>query len=592
MGEPVSKAAVSSLRRRRVGRLALVALIAALAAGLLGRGAGAPPHAVAKKKKQQRPNVVVVLSDDQTAAEMEVMDEVNSEIGDHGVTFANSFVNWSVCCPSRATLLTGQYAHNHGVRGNSQPQGGFQAFDNSETLAVWLRRAGYRTIHIGKFLNGYGGSQSGATFIPPGWSEWYAATAGTIQSVYDYVMNENGSLIDYGEEPEDFKQDVFTARAVDVINRRAPQRKPFFMEVAYTADHAGGPNPNPQPPETECQGTAKPAPRHATAFQSEPLPQPPNFNEADVSDKPEAIQELPPLDASDIATITRNYRCRRAALLSVDEGVGQIMDALRASGELRNTLVIYTSDNGFFHGEHRVRGGKTRVYEPSIRVPYEMRGPGIPKGKTVRDLMINADTAPTILKATGAQPRLKIDGHSVQRIARHPSRQYGRALLHDTAGYKAVRTKRYKYVEHGSGEIEMYDLRNDPYELQSVHADPAYDRVRARLAKLLDRLRNCSGRECWRSPDVKLKLRPDKVRGGDCRPPKLTVRLRGGEKGVVEEAIFRGAGKKDRDGHKPFKFKLSRSRLEGTGRVKIKATIELIDGRRDNVLKKRTKICG
>jgi N-acetylglucosamine-6-sulfatase len=585
MGEAIAD---TSRRLSFLRVLAGLALVAALAAGLVAQDAGDPTTAHAKKKKA-KPNVVVFLTDDMDVSQMRIMDEVNSEIGDRGVTFANSFVNWAVCCPSRATLLTGQYAQNHGVRGNSANEGGgFGNFKNNNTLALWLQDAGYSTIHIGKFLNGYGGAGSGAAFVPPGWTEWYAGTAGTTQTVFNYTLNENGNLVEYGDDVDEFKQDVLTDRAVDVIDRRAPQRKPFFIQLSYTASHSGGPNPNPNPPTNECAGTAKPAPRHANVFDSEPLPQPPNFNEADVSDKPEGIRTNPPLSAGDIADITGNYRCRLGSLLSVDEGVARVMDALRSRGELKNTLVIFTSDNGFFHGEHRVKTGKTRLYEPSIRVPYVMRGPGVPKsGKTVRDLIINADTAPTIVDAANAKARLPMDGRSLFRAAKRPRKVSGRTLMLDTNGYKAVRTQRYIYAEHDTGEIEMYDLQNDPYELESVHDDAAYNKPRSRLARLLHEFRRCSGRECVRGPKVKLKLKPDKTSQG-CRPPGMKATLKGGEKGIVTEAVFRGGGKRDRDRRKPFKFNLNAA---GKGKVKIRATIELRDGRVDSTLKRKTKVC-
>jgi N-acetylglucosamine-6-sulfatase len=587
MGEAMAD---TSRRPRFLRVMAGLALLAALGAGLVAHGAGDATIAQAKKKQKPSPNVVVFLTDDMDASQMRIMDEVNSEIGDRGVTFANSFVNWAVCCPSRATLLTGQYAQNHDVRGNRANQGGgFANFNNNKTLALWLQDAGYSTVHIGKFLNGYGGAGSGAAFVPPGWTEWYAGTDGTTQTVFNYTLNENGNLVSYGDAVDDFKQDVLTDLAVDVIDRRAPRKKPFFIQLSYTASHSGGPNPNPNPPTNACQGSAKPAPRHADAFASEPLPMPPNFNETDVSDKPDGIQNNPPLTGGDIADITRNYRCRLGSLLSVDEGVGRVMDALRASGELKNTLVIFTSDNGFFHGEHRVKQGKTRLYEPSIRVPYVMRGPGVPKsGKTVRDLIINADTAPTIVDAANANARLPMDGRSLFRAAKRPRKVTGRTLMLDTAAYKAVRTQRFIYAEHDTGEIEMYNLEADPYELDSVHDDAAYNKVRSRLARLLDEFRRCSGRECARGPRVKLKLKPDKT-GQGCRPPRLKATLAGGEKGAVTEATFRGAGKHDRDRRKPFKFNLNAA---GKGKVKIKATIELRDGRVDSTLKRKAKVCG
>jgi N-acetylglucosamine-6-sulfatase len=442
---------------------------------------------------QGRPNVVVIESDDQTVESMRVMGKVNSLIGDKGATFQNNFVNYSLCCPSRATFLTGQYEHNHGVLGNSPPNGGFGRFEalhGDNNLAVWLQDAGYYTGMIGKYLNGY----SNNPLIPPGWSEWHAA-APNDQGVYNYALNDNGTIFHYGETPADFKQDVLTGKAVDFVDRRSHKPKPFFLWLTYTAPHAGGPDPNPNPP-FNCNGTAKPAPRHAHAFDSEPLPRPPNFNEADVSDKPPAIRNLPVLSAGEIADIQRKYRCRLESILSVDEGVKAIIDELRANGELENTLLMFTSDNGFFHGEHRIPGGKTRIYEESIRVPLQMRGPGIPRGVNVGALSINADLAPTIVDAANANPGLVMDGRSLIPVAQQPGIEQGRELLIEEPSFEAIRTERYKYAEYSTGEKELYDLQQDPFELQSRHNDPVYASVEAQLAARLHELQNCAGASC------------------------------------------------------------------------------------------------
>ena len=224
---------------------------------------------------------------------------------------------------------------------------------------------------IGKYLNGYGNQPR----VPAGWSEWHA-TAPDDQRVYDFTMNNNGTLVKYGHDPADYKQDVLSEKAVDFVDRRAPRAQPFFLWLTYTAPHTTyGESPNPP---SDCAGSAVPAPRHANAFNSEPLPKPPNFNEADVSDKPAQIRNLPRMTQSDIAYFQRRYRCELESLLSVDEGVRDVVQALLQSGELNNTLIVYTSDNGFFHGEHRIPGYKLRVYEESIRVPLLMRGPGHP----------------------------------------------------------------------------------------------------------------------------------------------------------------------------------------------------------------------
>jgi N-acetylglucosamine-6-sulfatase len=477
-----------------------VAVLATLAvtAALVATGAETPRPTVDQAlAAPDRPNVVVIESDDQTVESMRVMDSVNSLIADEGATFENSFVNYSLCCPSRATFLTGQYMHNHGVLGNTPPNGGFgrfQALHGNNNLAVWLRRAGYYTAMIGKYLNGY----SNDPLVPRGWSEWQAAAPDT-QRVYNYTLNENGTLVRYGTDPADYKQDVLTRKAVNLIDRRAPRAKPFFLWLTYTAPHSGGPDPNPNPP-FNCGGTAKPAPRHAHAFDSEPLPRPPNFNEADVSDKPAAIQNRPLLSTSQIANIRREYRCRLESVLSVDEGVKAVVQALRARGELSSTVLMFTTDNGFFAGEHRIPSGKLHIYEESIRVPLAMRGAGIPNGVNVSDLAINADLAPTIVDLAGANPRLVMDGRSLIPVANQPGLEQGRELLIEQPNFAAIRTERYLYAQHGTGERELYDLNQDPFELDSRHDDPAFAAIQAQLSARLDELQNCAGPSCLTNP--------------------------------------------------------------------------------------------
>jgi N-acetylglucosamine-6-sulfatase len=448
------------------------------------------------------PNVLVVETDDQTVESMKVMRNVNSLIGDQGVTFANSFVNYSLCCPSRATFLTGQYAHNHGVLFNGPPDGGFERFEAlhaNDNLAVWLQDAGYYTGLVGKYLNLYANDPP----RPPGWSEFHAALPDD-QRVYDYRLSNNGAVTHYGEAPGDFKQDVLTDKAVGFVDRRAPQARPFFLWLTYTAPHIAGPEPNPNPP-SDCASAPKPAPRDAHAFDSQPLPMQPDFNEADVSDKPAAIRNLPRLDAAKIADIRRKYRCQLESLLSVDEGVKEVIDALRAKGELGDTLIVYTSDNGYFNGEHRIPGTKNRVYEESIRVPLEMRGPGLPKGATVTPLVINADLAPTITQvASAARPGLVMDGRSLIPVANDPAIDANRRLLIEEPprsqpsrpSFAALRTERYLYAEHNTGEVELYDLQTDPFELRSLHDDSAYAALKARLADELHELKSCAGSSC------------------------------------------------------------------------------------------------
>jgi N-acetylglucosamine-6-sulfatase len=592
-GSPERGRPSAGTARRAVPPAAVLAIAAAL--GLLGVAAaaliplaGADPAQA--KKKEQRPNVVVVMSDDQTVESMRVMNNVNSRLAQFGATFANSFVGFPLCCPSRATFLTGQYAHNHGTLGNGPPEGGFEKFNaehGGNTLPGWLQADGYYTVEVGKYLNGYGTAQN-QTLVPAGWTEWFGAV-NPVQGVYDYALNENGTLVPYGDGPEDFKQDVITRRAVEVINRRAPAGQPFFLDVNYTAPHSGGPNPNPNPP-GNCEGTAKPAPRHAAAFNSEPLPLPPSFNEQDVADKPPDIQNLDPITTNQRATITRQYRCRLESILSVDEGVGSIVDALKAQHELGDTLFIYTSDNGFFGGEHRVRNGKLRHYEPSSRVPLVMRGPGVPEGKTVRELAVNVDLAKTILDATGTSPGLNQDGRSLIGLAEEPKRELGREIVIETDTYSAIRNARFKYVEHtagvDAGAVELYDLERDPFELQSQHANPAFAPLRAQLATRLAALRDCAGDGCRTKPKLKLKLE----KHGGCAPRGAKARIKGSDAKRLGNASFEVDGKDvGSDGSKPFKEKLGK--LKRGRKSKVRATAELTDGRRIT-LDKKVRACG
>jgi N-acetylglucosamine-6-sulfatase len=439
------------------------------------------------------------MTDDQAAGSMKVMRRVRTRLGDRGTTFTNSYVNTPMCCPSRATYLTGQYAHNHGVNGNVSPEGGFERFQanhGDNNLATWLQASGYATGYVGKYLNGYGTGDP--HFVPAGWDEWRAASP-SAHLVYDYRLNENGSLVRYGRSREDYKQDVLTNQAVRFINTNAPGALPFFLSVAYTAPHKGGPAPNPQPP-ANCNQSAKPAPRHAHAFDSAPLPKPPSFNEADVSDKPPSIQALARFDGRTMATITRHFRCRLESLLSVDEGVARMITALADTGELDETLVVFTSDNGFFHGEHRFQDGKARHYEEASRVPLIIRGPGVPADARERTPAVNADLTATILDAANVEPGLPADGVSLLPVAADGIAELDREILIENMAYSAIRTRRYVYVEHAGGEDagsrELYDLEADPYELESLHANPAYEEVQSFLRDRLARLATCAGASC------------------------------------------------------------------------------------------------
>ena len=491
-------------------------MLALAAAGCGGTTPGAEPA---------RPNIVVIMTDDQTAESMRVMPGVRSSLGAAGTTFDRAYASTALCCPSRATLFTGQYMHNHGVLGNRPPEGGYGRLDTSNYLPGWLQRAGYHTIHIGKFLNRYG-QDNPPSEVPPGWNEWYASIDLSTYQYSGYQLNENGVLGTYAR----YQTDEYSDRAVDAVGRLARETAPFFLSVGYLAPHSGGPRDADDPPGIL---TPRPAERHRDLYAAAALPRSAAFDEADVSDKPGFIRRRPRLSPARQAAIEESYRQRLESLRAVDEGVVRIVGALRAAGELDNTLIVFTSDNGFLHGEHRVPYGKVVVYEPSVAVPLVMRGPGVPRAARRRQLVVNADLAPTILEAAGATPGRVQDGRSLFGVLSDRGREWGRELLFegpsgfDAVAYSALRNQRYLYVEYESGQSELYDMARDRHQLQSLHREPALAGLRARLAARLAALQVCSGSSCRTRPPARLVLRGCR---GDVRAPegaRVRVRRRG-----------------------------------------------------------------
>jgi N-acetylglucosamine-6-sulfatase len=504
------------MRRRKVISFSagLVALLVAAAVLALARSGDDPAHA----QSQAARNVVFVMTDDQTVEQMKALPRVRRLIGREGTTFTRNFASFPLCCPSRATWLTGQYPHNHGVEGNGggRGDGGYEELQptHGNTLPAWLRDAGYsRRAHIGKYLNGYG-SRTNPREVPAGWNDWHGSVDPFTYRFFGFRLNENGRIVCYVtqprqtpragcdvERPRIYSSDLYTQKAVNFIQRNAPGG-PFFLSVAYLAPHGGGPN---GPNQRRCRGSAKPAPRHAGAFQNARLPRPRSFNERDVGDKPAHLR-FPRLDPAAIANVRRDYICRRESLLAVDEGVERVVNAVRATGELDNTLIVFTSDNGFFQGEHRIPGGKINVYEPSVRVPLLIRGPGVPRNRRVNDLSANVDLAPTVLDAAGARPGRRIDGRSLLPVARRPSRFHNRDILlengpRSTPGgryiqYDAIRTSRWVFVRYINGSRELYNLARDRHQVSNLAGKRRYRRVERRLARKLRKLRRCTAGSC------------------------------------------------------------------------------------------------
>ncbi|MDX6664804.1 MAG: N-acetylglucosamine-6-sulfatase [Solirubrobacteraceae bacterium] len=483
--------------------------VAAVALAGAGFAMAATTTAQAAPATPKRHNVVVIMTDDQDFRSMHVMPKTRHLIAAQGTTFATNIISFPLCCPSRATFFTGQYAHNHGVKWNFFPQGGYYVLKQAETLPVWLQRAGYRTIHIGKYLNET--DERVATEVPTGWTDYMGGVDPSTYDYYGFTINHNGKLRTYARTPKNYSTDVYAGLAEGAIRDATRLGKPFFLNVAPNAPHtvsAGS--------KAEVEGTpALPPPRYANRFAATPMPRYPNFDEADISDKPTGLGVIfpNPMTQEQIDSLTAHYQGRMGALLGVDDLVERVVKALKRNHVYANTDIIFTSDNGWILGEHRLRdpqtsngqvaGVKYFPYEGSSRVPLMASGPDFPKNKVVNGVVVNADLAPTIEQITGAKPRLPQDGTSLIPAARRPSLLNGRGVLLETfpnprnaPPYTSIRTERYRYDVQADGQEELFDLKLDPWELVSKHNDPAYADIKAILIHKLAALVSCQGAGC------------------------------------------------------------------------------------------------
>lgn len=460
----------------------------------------------------KRHNVVVIMTDDQDFRSMGAMPKTQRLIADRGTTFATSVVSFPLCCPSRATYYKGQYAHNHGVTWNTFPQGGFYKLDGDETLPVWLQRAGYRTIHVGKYLNQTDEREGQHTQVPKGWTDYHGGVDPSTYDYYGMTINDNGVLHTYGRTPADYSTTVYGDIAVKAIADARKAGKPFFLNLAPNAPHTVAVASS----ATREGPPAVPPPGYTGKYLTAELPRYPNFDEDDVSDKTPSIGQVFPVHMTEqqISDLTDHYRGRMSALVGVDAMVVRVVKALKANGVYANTDIVFTSDNGWILGEHRLRdpltedgkvaGVKYLPYEGSSRVPLFAAGPDFPKGRTVKGVVVNADLAPTIAQIAGAKATLPQDGRSLVPVAHRPKLLDGRGVLLEAFDnprgappYTAIRTQRYRYEKQvGTEAEELFDLQLDPWELQSVHADPRYAKIKAILIAGMEKLVDCQGRTC------------------------------------------------------------------------------------------------
>ncbi len=437
---------------------------------------------------QKRPNVIVIDTDDMNVSDLSVMRNTLSLLAAHGTYFKNSYVSYPLCCPSRATFLTGQYAHNHHVLTDQR----FGDLDSSNTLAVWLKRDKYRTAMVGKYLNGYGIADP--RLVPQGWTKWFALTGGTEQHRYNFKLNENGKVRRYGRKPSDYIDYVLGSKVNTLLKKWTPSPRPFFLYYNPNNPHgeAGTPVWSTRDPE--------PAPKYLGVFGDITAPRPPNFDEPDVSDKPEALRDIPRMSDAELADIDRRYRGRQESLLSVDDEVKRIVGLVRKYGDKRRTFFIFTSDNGLMMGAHRIEF-KDYPYEEAERVPLIIRGPGFPQAQTRDQLVANIDLAPTITSLTGVRPLRTMDGIPLLPLAQNPADGANRTLLFETydVGAFGVRQGPWAFNQWNNGDEELYNLDQDPYELTNLLYGPgasSYTSIRNQLAQKLAQLKTCSGASC------------------------------------------------------------------------------------------------
>ncbi|NML18745.1 sulfatase family protein [Azohydromonas caseinilytica] len=446
-----------NIRRRRL----TLAMSASLAAPVRAAPLGAA-----------RPNILFIAVDDLDYGIYRFMGKLRRLVREPGLELGSHFINLTLCAPSRATMLRGQFAHNTRNTDNLMPWGGFEKFFKdgleSSTFATWLQSAGYRTGLVGKYLNNYPSVDSGANYVPPGWDTWFSPNGGGSYGQYWYSVNDDGSTRHFGGAPQDHFQNVLLRRAQAFLRSAAadPPARPFLLWVAPYLPHKPYRAPVP----------------YLELFPGLRAPRPPSFNEADVSDKPAWLRALPRLDAAAIRQVEETYRKRRQCAAALDDMVEGLVSTLAETGQLDDTYVLFSSDNGFFHGEHRIPEDKRRAYEEAIRVPLVIRGPGIPAGRTVYRLTGNVDFAPTFAELAGITPPAFVDGRSlVPLFSGMPPWRWRRAYLLESQpaeatdaerAYAGLRTNsRQTFVLYDNGDAEYYDMRTDPWQLQNRYAD-------------------------------------------------------------------------------------------------------------------------
>ncbi len=500
----------------------------------------------------KRPNILVVMTDDMAKSDLQFMPSVRRKLAQKGTTFTNAIDSFPLCCPARATFITGQYSHNHGVVGNFAPFGWYGMTHRANTLPSWLNDVGYRTASIGKWLNGYGAKDAHGE-IPKGFDTWRGLLDVSAYDYFNYVMNKDGLLKTWGdgkfakklvkfahievddqpdslatifgeltklfgpppytywgdERPRDYSPDVTGKMATRLVRGERNKKKPFFIWWSPAAPHRedvtttlmGRPGPDPRP-----------APRYRDDVKALTLPEGPSFNTTGTGPLPSNLNAAGHLDQGDIDQLNLDYQGRAGSMMAVDDHVAEMVKTLRETHQLKNTVIMFVSDNGWLQGQHQIPGDKFLPYDESLKVPMIVRGPGVPKGEKITGQVSNIDFAPTLLDFADATAGRTMDGLSLIPTMENPSKRPDRALGIEAPSplftgqipvngwdrpYMGVRTNRYTYVEYTeTGDRQLFDRQTDPNEIHNLDGDPDYAELEDQLARKAQKLSECAGADC------------------------------------------------------------------------------------------------
>jgi N-acetylglucosamine-6-sulfatase len=494
------------------------------------------PSGTTPTQGSKRPNIVMVMADDMRVDDLVFAPNISRLLADQGMTFRNSFSPFPLCCPARASFLSGRYAHNHGVYWHKDPYG-YAAFDDSRTLATSLSEAGYNTGFIGKYLNGYGpdtslvSGQPSYTHVPDGWTDWVGAFEkpgvkgihGGTYNYFDTPYNVNGELDN--SHRGTYQTSVVGDFSVDMARNYHRANAPFFMYVSYIAPHHGGPQEEGDPttlnhPDGTFDGFQTPArPDWVKGKFDDLITRPSGMPvgggpaEADVSDKPGFFAALDEMGPGEYRALTNLTRQRAESIYVMDRQVGRLAKELKRTGEWANTVFMFTSDNGYFLGEHRQRTGKVRAHEPVLRVPFLLTGPGMRSGQERFDPVTTVDVSATILDLADAEPPHTPDGRSLVKVLLGGDQGWVTPVvteaIHSITGPTAaegfedeprssvgLRTLRYSFTRYKTGAGELYDLWVDPAQMNNRFTDPGYANVTKELTRLWFEYKDCVGQEC------------------------------------------------------------------------------------------------